>query len=205
MATSKKLALVEGEHLLSEVGEKILNQAQREAETLWASESDVDEYVDGVPDEWLVCREGNRHKFPTLAETRGKPIDFIDNRDGLLVAAPKPCERCGMAYREDLYEIVGRGKNARLHRVTGSTKYYAKLGPQGQRYQARPGHGRITSAMVRDSLATKAMGGMTPTEIKKQAALRAAEIKAEQEIAEAARKAEREAKKVAPVVHSAAS
>jgi len=202
--------------MLSEVGEQLLKQAQHEAETKFADAATVDAYINSIPDEWLECREG-RHDYPTVAQNRRRVPDLYA-RDGQLVTAPVDCRRCGMAYREFVYEIVGRGKNARLTKKKGAggTKYHLhKLGPNGESYLAEKGSGRITSLMIHEALMTEAMGGMTAAQIRKRAEERALELKAEKEIAAAARKAERLAEKekaakeagqqAAPAFNSAAS
>lgn len=158
---------------LSIVGEKLLRQAQHEADIKWAAPEDVDNLVDSASDDVLACREEMRHKFPTHAELRGKPIDFIGvNNEGLLIRSPLLCKRCQLAYRHELYDIIGTGKNVRTVRVISFTRY--KDG-----YLLK-GKGRVTATMVRDSLSTKAMAGMTAAEIRKNAKLRQAEIEAAQ-------------------------
>jgi len=157
--------------IVSIVGERQLAQAKRDAEVLWASPADTDSYVDGANADVLACRETMRHMFPTLAELKGKPLDFIGvNELGLLIREPLDCRRCGLAYRQELYEVQGVGKRARLIRVAAITKYH-----DGYLLQ---GHGRMTSSMIRESLATKSMGGLTPTQLKKKALARGVELEA---------------------------
>ena len=170
---------------LSIVGETILKQAQDEALTLWASPSDTDKYVDDAETNVLICREKNRHDFPTLTELRGTPLDFIGvNVLGLFVRAPIDCRCCGEAYQEQLWEKVGKGKAARMHYVAAHTRYYP-----GGKYLLKPGHGRMTSKMIKESLATTATAGVSSAQLKRQALARAAEIRAA-EVAEAERRAE---------------
>jgi hypothetical protein len=169
---------------LSIVGERLLKQAQHDAETLWASPADTDDYVDSASAAVLACRETMRHLFPTLAELKGKPLDFIGvNELGLLMREPLNCKRCKLAYREELYEVQGRGKNARLVRVAAITKYH-------DGYLLKGGQGRMTSSMIRESLATKSMGGLTPTQLKKKAQERGVELAAQRAAAAEKHRAE---------------
>lgn len=156
---------------LSIVGEKVLAQAQREALTLWASPADTDKYVDGAETDILICREKNRHDFPTQTELRGQPLDLIGvNAIGLFIRAPIECRRCHEAFQEQLWEKVGK----RMHYVSASTKY-----KPGGKYLLKPGHGRMTSKMIKESLATSAMSGFTVAQLTKQAKARAKELEAE--------------------------
>lgn len=163
---------------LSIVGERLLKQAQEEAHTLWASPSDVDAYVATATAKVLTCRDKGRHNFPTLAELReqGVELEFVDaTSEGLLVREPIFCETCQEAYQEQLWEATGSGKHMRMRFVAAQTRYKA-----GGGYLSKSGGGRITSKMIRESLATAMVGSRTPQQLKRQALARAAAARKEQ-------------------------
>lgn len=156
---------------LSIVGERLIKQAEEDARTLWASPSDVDNYVATASAKVLTCRDKGRHNFPTLAELReqGVELEFVDaTSEGLLVREPIFCETCGEAYQEQLWEAKGSGKHMRMHFVAANTRYR-----EGGGYLSKSGHGRITPKMIRESLATVMVGGRSAAQLKKQALARA--------------------------------
>lgn len=159
-------------------------QSQRQVEKAppqWAEPEEVDKYVDSASPEVLACRERVRHPFPTLSELRGEPIDFIGVTDEKLLVRQVDCPCCGKAYRQELYEIVGRGRNISVRHVSGVTRY--RRGEDGEQYLLPAGHGRVRPGDLRNSVATKAMQGQTAAQIRKRARERAAEIEAERQVA----------------------
>lgn len=161
--------------ILSIQGEQKQRQIDN-APPQWADRDEVDKYVDSASRGVLACRERARHQFPTVSELGGQPIDFIGETDDNLLVRRDDCPCCGEAYREELYEIVGTGRNLVVKRVAQITKYY-------DNYLLPAGHGKVKPRDLRDSVATKAMQGQTAAEIRRRARERAAEVEAERQVA----------------------
>lgn len=141
----------------------IQGEAQHDAGTLFASPEDVDQYVDQATDGIRACREAGRHPFPGVARVRGAIFSAI-TEDGLLVRE-LVCPQCRCAVRVELWESYGRGKAARVRFLSASVTY--RPGPDGERYPAPPGRGRITQRAVKESIATAALAGASITELKR--------------------------------------
>lgn len=139
--------------------------------TTWMDMDEVDKYVDSVSDDVLACRERMRHMYPSIRKAGIVFTDVTD--DGLLVREVK-CECCQLAVRVEFWEArtVGSGKKreTRYGMVAAHTTY--SVGPNGERYLGPAGHGRMTSRMVRESVATQALAGQSLALVKKAASKR---------------------------------
>lgn len=134
---------------------------QQDARAVPATPEDVDLYVDSHSPGVVDCRERNRHPFPTIPVT-GMAFDDLD---GDLFVRHIPCPSCGCAVRTEWWEWVGRGKYGRMVFITAKVRY--RRNANGERYQAPPGHGRISSRAVKESRATRAMTGESITALRK--------------------------------------
>jgi hypothetical protein len=143
-------------------------RARNAAAPLLMDLGEVDNYVDNVSDEVLACRERGRHIFPSIREAGMVFVDVTE--DGLLVR-PLLCTCCQLARRVELWDTVGRGQATRYVPVTASIEYLR--GPNGERYLGPQGRGRMTPKMVRNSLASRVLGGQSPAAVRKQARQRA--------------------------------
>ena len=126
--------------------------------------AEVDNYVDGVSDDVLACRERGRHIFPSIREAG---MAFVDVTEEGLLVRPLLCTCCRLARRVELWDTVGRGRATRYVPVSASIEYLR--GPNGQRYLGPQGRGRMTPKMIRNSLASRVLGGQSPAAIRKQA------------------------------------
>jgi hypothetical protein len=140
----------------------IQGEALADEAALFASPQDVDKYVDQATDGIRACREAGRHPFPGVARVRGAIFSAV-TENGLLVRE-LGCPQCRCAVRVELWESYGRGKAARVRFLSASVTY--RTGPDGERYPAPPGRGRITQRAVKESIATAALDGTSITELK---------------------------------------
>ncbi|GDY32656.1 hypothetical protein [Gandjariella thermophila] len=143
----------------------IQGEQQQEQGPVRASDDDVDRYVDDAPDEVLACRERGRHLFPTI---RQAGIEFTGvDRDGLFIRRVT-CTCCGLAVRVERWEATKRGRHLRYQRVASDLEY--RKGPDGQSYQAPPGRGRMTPRQIANSVASRALQGLSLAELRRAAA-----------------------------------
>lgn len=126
-------------------------------------QGDVDEYVDKVAESVLACRERGRHLYPPM-KTAGLVFTGVTD-DGLLIRRLE-CMCCHLVDRVEYWETRGTGKNRRYRPVAARPDY--KTGPNGERYLAKAGKGRMTAKMVRESIATSVLAGTTPTQLIKE-------------------------------------
>lgn len=117
-----------------------------------ATQDDVDTYVDRVSDEVLECRQNGRHRWPAL-RVQDQPFHSLDET-GLFVRRVL-CQCCELAVRVEKWEASGRGRRARLERVSSHVEYLT--GSSGETYLAPSGRGRMTPRQVADSVASKAV------------------------------------------------
>lgn len=137
---------------------------------VFADQADVDEFVGKLPDALLICRERGRHDFPTMREVGS--IQLKVNEDGELVREDV-CRTCQCAVRVEIWEGFRRGRQVRYHKVGQSRTYY-RVGPNGEKYPAPPGHGRMTPRQVQEAIATQLLKGVTPSALKKASRKRTA-------------------------------
>jgi hypothetical protein len=144
----------------------IQGEQQHETGRQHASETDVDAYVDRVPDEVLACRERGRHLFPA---TREAGITFTAVDDNGLFLRRLTCTCCGLAVKVEKWEgSLRRGKRTRFQRVGSRLEY--RTGPSGETYLAPTGRGHITPRQIGDSIASKALTGQSLAALRKAAA-----------------------------------
>lgn len=130
----------------------------------YLTESEVDEYADSHSDEVVECRMGMRHDFPK--PQRGVLATFVDRDENGLYIAKIDCQRCGLAVRVEKWEPVRRGRGLRWRRVSKNVQY--RKGRNGETYNLPPGTGRMRPLMLQESVMSRAMQGVTLTEINKQ-------------------------------------
>ena len=131
---------------------------------VFMDQGEVDEYVSQASEAILECRERGRHFYP---KTRpGAPLVFVDVTDNGLLVRELECTICGCAVRVELWEAVRRGRATRYRPVANHTTY--RRNPNGDQYVAPAGRGRMTAKQVREALATSAMQGVRPAELKRQ-------------------------------------
>ena len=146
------------------VARSIQGEQQDDQLVLFASIEDVDTYVDAATPGIKACREAGRHSFPGIALARGAVFTAVTD-DGLLVRE-LVCPSCECAVRFEFWESYGRGAKARVRFVSAELRY--REGPNGERYPAPPGRGRITQRAVKESLATASLAGASVTELKRK-------------------------------------
>jgi hypothetical protein len=73
------------------------------------------------------------------------------------------------------WEGVRRGRRTRFSRVASHLEY--RMGPDGERYLAPSGRGHMTARQVGDSVASKALQGVTLSELRRAARASAQEHK----------------------------
>ena len=129
-------------------------QGEQQPASGWerATPHDVDTYVDRVSDEVLECRQNGRHRWPAL-RVQDQPFHSVDET-GLFVRRIL-CQCCELAVRIEKWEASGRGRRARLERVSSHVEYLT--GSSGETYLAPSGRGRMTPRQVADSVASKAV------------------------------------------------
>lgn len=153
-------------------------QGEQQARNQWVlmSPGDVDLYIDTASREALICREAG-HDFPTIAEA-GIRFDFEPDSVGLSVRRLR-CKCCGVAWRVEKWDRVGRGRNARWQQVGTSHIEYPQPRSGEPQYLAPPGLGRITRRRMREAMATRALAGQTPAQARRAAAHDTKEQKAQ--------------------------
>jgi hypothetical protein len=167
---SDYVAAADGEGVESVAGEAtgsaLSIQGEQQQETGWvkASEEDVDQYVDRVSDEVLMCRERGRHLFPTI---RQAGIHFTEVDDDGLFVRRLTCTCCLLAVRVEKWEGVRRGNRTRFARVASNLEY--RTGPGGEVYLAPSGRGHMTARQIGDSVASKALSGQSLAQLRKAA------------------------------------
>ena len=150
---------IQGEHL-REVG---LNSGPVKMD-----DEDVAEYLEGVGPEVVDCRERGRHDIPTTNE-----VDVVFTgvtSDGLFIRKLK-CKSCGLAQRIELWEgrRVRRGRRmVTQFGLVSSRPDYSLRGPNGERYLAPAGWGRMSAKQVRNAVVSKRMGDADLTALRKQ-------------------------------------
>lgn len=132
--------------------------------------SEVDRYVDSVSEEVLACRERGRHLFPSI---RAAGIQFVDVTDDGLLVRRLLCQCCRLAERVEYWEATERGAKTRYAPVSATNNYL--VGSDGERYLGPRGRGRMTSKMIRNSLASSALQGQTVTMVRNAAKKQAAQ------------------------------
>lgn len=132
---------------------------------LFADQADVDDFVGKLPDSLLICRERGRHDFPTMREVGS--IQLITNADGELIREDV-CRTCQCAVRVEVWEGFRRNRQVRYRKVGRSRTYY-RAGPNGEKYPAPPGHGRMTPRQIQEAIATQLLAGVSPSTLKKVA------------------------------------
>lgn len=126
-------------------------------------DDDVDAYVNSVSDAVIACRERGRHLYPPMRSTGLVFTEITD--DGLFVRRLE-CMCCHLVDRVEFWEVRGSGKNRRYVPVYARPDY--KRGPNGERYLAKSGNGRMTAKMVRSAIASQILQGTTPSTLMKQ-------------------------------------
>lgn len=144
---------------LSIQGEK----ESRQIAMVFMEDDDVDAYVNSVSDAVIACRERGRHLFPPMRTTGLVFTEVTD--DGLFVRRLE-CMCCHLVDRVEFWETRGSGKNRRYVPVAARPDY--KRGPNGERYLAKSGNGRMTAKMVRSAIASQILQGTTPSTLMKQ-------------------------------------
>lgn len=144
-------------------GLSIQGEQQRDYGVSRADQDDVDAYVDGVSAAVLGCRQRG-HRFPPPTPN-GEPLWFAMDRQGVLYRRVL-CQDCRLVMRVEQYVFEGRGKNKRVKPV-GQTQYVYLEGPDGERYAAPRGHGRMTRRQVTESVLSKSLSGLSITEVRK--------------------------------------
>lgn len=137
---------------------------------LFMPQEEVDEYVRKSDDGVLACRESTRHPFPPT-RLHGQRFDGVDPDTGLMIRYVN-CPSCELAYRIELWDVQHRGnKVTRCELVFAKTRYRTQYLDDGtiRRYTAPPGHGRMRPRQVKNAIATIMLGGVSYSELRKQA------------------------------------
>lgn len=127
----------------------------------WASEQEVDEYVDNHSEETVDCRLGTHHY---LTPRSGAIFNDVD-RDGNFIAEYQ-CTCCKCAYRREVWIPTGKRRGRVRWEMVDVTTIYRK-GPNGETYLMPPGTGRMKKIRVRESVVSKAMAGQSPAALRK--------------------------------------
>lgn len=145
-------------------GKSIQGEQQAEASAGFEpmDNDDVDAYVDRMPDDVIACRERGRHLMPPIRQAGIRFTDVTD--DGLFVRVLQ-CTCCGLAYRVEYWEAYRVGRETRYRPVAAHLEY--RDGPNGERYLGPAGYGRMSSKQVKESVASKALAGVTMARIRK--------------------------------------
>jgi hypothetical protein len=117
------------------------------------SSDDLDDYLASVDDAVLDCREG-MHRFPRRSDS-DTPLQLINGRWRLI----EPCTHCGLAQREQLWELTMRGGRVVRARYVGASIRYVRGDDGRQPYLAPAGKGRINRRALRERLMLQSLEG----------------------------------------------
>lgn len=135
---------------------------EQQAQPTEMDQGDVDQYVSNATDAIVQCRESG-HRFNSVRN--GVVFTGVDG-DGMLIRE-LPCTQCECVKRVEHWMPYKQGRQTR-YRCEHRTLVYG-TGPNGERYIAPAGHGRMTRQQIRDSLMTNALNSFTLSEIRKAA------------------------------------
>lgn len=138
---------------------------------LWATEAEVQAYIEKVSDEVLECRERGRHLFPGIR--RGMTFNAVDQATGLMVRRvgcvvcqyPEGHVLAGMprVVRVELWDV--RHNRGVVTRCTLSKAYTAYRDPS---YLGQKGKGRMKPKQIRNELGTQMFKGQRFVALRKE-------------------------------------
>jgi hypothetical protein len=145
----------------------IQGEQQETAAPLYAEDTEVEKYVDTQSPGVVTCRERNRHDYPSIREA-GLHFSGVDLTTGLHIRRVR-CQSCNLVENVELWDIRHKGDTiTRAERVSARPDYGLR-GPNGERYLAPEGHGRMLPKQVRNAVATGQLKGLSFKEIRKAA------------------------------------
>lgn len=123
------------------------------------SDDAAQEYVARHSAEVAKCRARGRHLFEK--ERFQSPI-FVDRTpEGLWVRKTMDCECCNLVGRKEFWE---RGRD-KMWRLVAAEPDYTKRGPNGEKYLADPGNGRMAPRQAMSAITTNQLHQFTLTEL----------------------------------------
>jgi hypothetical protein len=120
---------------------------------------DVDAYVDAATPGILKCRERGRHDWPLIRDG----IHFTDYLDDGLFLRRLRCPTCECAERVETWESYRIGRRTRYRPIASRVWY-----PGREQYVAPAGRGRLSAKLVRESMASAALSGLSPNALRAQ-------------------------------------
>lgn len=141
-------------------------QQEREAVALYATEAEVEHYVEAQSPGVVTCRERGRHDYPSARET-GMHFTDIDRETGFYVRRER-CRSCGLVDRVELWDVRHKGDRILKCEFVSAKPDYSPRGPEGERYQAPAGNGRMKPRQVRNVVATGVLKGQSFTDLRKE-------------------------------------
>jgi hypothetical protein len=136
-----------------------------EADGRYMEDADVERYVDSQSPGVVTCRERGRHDPPTIRETG---LHFVDVSEYGLHIRRVRCRSCQLVDIIEEWDVRHRnGVVTRAERVSARPDYSVR-GPNGEKYLAPQGHGKMTPKMVKNAVGTGQLKGQSFKEIRKE-------------------------------------
>lgn len=136
-------------------------KAQAGEQMSFADEWEVDSYVDAHSDGVVQCRMDFRHQFEL--PRNGVTFSAVDDYGNFI--AEYPCQRCGCAYRREVWGTYKVKREVRFELLDTTIQY--KRNQHGETYGIAPGSPRMKPRQVRASVMTQAMKGQSPAAMRK--------------------------------------
>jgi hypothetical protein len=145
----------------------IQGEEQEAYAPLYAEDVEVEKYVDAQSPGVITCRERNRHDYPSIREA-GLHFSGVNLTTGFHIRRVR-CQSCNLVENVELWDLRHKGDTiTRAERVSARPDYTLR-GPNGERYLAPEGHGRMLPKQVRNAVATGQLKGLSFKEIRKAA------------------------------------
>lgn len=144
----------------------IQGEQQERADTFYATEAEVERYVDDQDPGVITCRERGRHDYPGSRETGMHFVD-LDRETGFYVRRVR-CRSCDLVDRVELWDVRHKGDNITRCEFVSARPDYSVRGPGGERYQVPAGTGRMKPKQVRGVVATGMLKGQSFTDLRKE-------------------------------------
>lgn len=150
-------------------GEPLSIQGERErrvAETVWASDADVEEWLAEANEGWVICKERVRHGYRRAK--RGERLHFVAKTERGLYVRRELCPDCQVVELVEHWQLLPKPgtKNivAKAEMVLSYPNYLDK------RYLAKPGTGRLRVSTIRQIIVTEAVAGLDLRALEKEIA-----------------------------------
>lgn len=136
----------------------IQGEKQQEDElTLWASDAEVDTFVQHADDRHLVCRDRARHAYRTVKQAVADGLRFTGQTADGFLERREICPDCRAVERVELWDVRHNSHN----KVTRCVLVNAYTHYVDTSYQNAPGSGRMKPKQIREAVASLALNGMS--------------------------------------------